>query len=231
MADLWPTVLDLMHGRSVSCIIDVGAHHGSMTAWFRSSFPTAHIYAVEPDPVTFERLQEAYAHDSSVTLANVGLLSSEGRATFHRGHMDATSSMFPRNTTGRRYFHSAYTMRETLEVVCRTLDSYCADARIKQIDILKLDTQGSELAILEGGSGLLSAGRIEVVVTEFFCIPHYEGAPLLDEIWTFLRRHGYELFDLAFGMHGRDGQARYGDAIFLSPTFRAARNRCLPAEP
>lgn len=231
MSDLWPVLQKLMHGRSVRCIVDVGAHHGSMTAWFRASFPTARVHAIEPDPATFERLRVAFVDDSLVTLANLALLSNEGRATFHRGHMDATSSVFPRNTTGRRYFNSAYTMRETLEVTCRTLDSYGADAGIDRIDILKLDTQGSELAILEGGRGLLSAGRIDVVVTEFFCIPHYEGAPLLDEIWTYLRQKGYELFDLALGAHASDGQARYGDAVFLSPDFRAARDRGLPAEP
>ncbi|MCI0560245.1 MAG: hypothetical protein MN733_17300 [Nitrososphaera sp.] len=68
-------------------------------------------------------------------------------------------------------------------------------------------------------------------MTEFFFIPHYEGAPLLDEIWSELRRHGYEIFDLFHGMKATNGQARFGDAIFVSPRFRAEILDAFPAEP
>jgi hypothetical protein len=86
--------------------------------------------------------------------------------------------------------------------------------------VLKLDTQGSELSVVSGGEAILKSQRIDIIVTEFFCFPHYQDAPLLCDIWARLANLGYSLFDLLLGPHGDDGQLRYGDAIFVSNEFR-----------
>jgi hypothetical protein len=59
-------------------------------------------------------------------------------------------------------------------------------------------------------------------VTEFFFIQHYDSVPLLDALWSHLRGFGYEIYDLFKGPHASNGQIRYGDAIFVSPSFRQA---------
>ncbi len=122
-------------------------------------------------------------------------------------------------------------MAETIEVSAETLDTFCAARGITNINVLKLDTQGAEHAILSGATQMLAEQRIELILTEFFFVPHYEGAPLLDSIWALLRGHGYTLYDLDIGARGNDGQARYGDAIFLGAAFRAERAASLSPEP
>ena len=228
--DLWSTLQQL--SRSIECrtVFDVGAHQGGLTEWFLQNFPNSTIYAFEPDPRNFEALFRKVQTQSRVHPVQIALSNETGSRDFHLGTADYTSSLFPRAKTGRRYFRRDHIMAATARVVTETLDNFCA-GRVERIDILKLDTQGSELDILRGSTGLLSSGSISIIVSEFFFIPHYQGVPLLDEIWTHLRSFGYELFDLFKGPHGSNGQIRYGDAIFGSPEFRRGILNVTPDEP
>ena len=194
-------------------------------------FPRATVHAIEPDPVTFAAMAEACRTEPRIVPANVALADRSGTLPFHRGHFDATSSLFPRSRSGRRYFRSDYAMAETINVAADTLDAFREARGIKHIDVLKLDTQGGEHAILTGAARTLSEQRIDLILTEFFVVPHYEDAPLLDAIWALLRGYGYVLHDLDIAARGEDGQARYGDAIFFGSAFRARREAALPPEP
>ncbi len=52
---------------------------------------------------------------------------------------------------------------ETLKVETCTIDSYCKENNIDKIDILKIDTEGSEIEILEGAKLMLNKTKIIVV--------------------------------------------------------------------
>src|SRR5690606_8055589 len=54
-----------------------------------------------------------------------------------------------------------------LEVPGITLDSYCADRGVDQILLLKIDTEGSEPAVLRGARTLLEEGRIHAIQFEY----------------------------------------------------------------
>ena len=86
-----------------------------------------------------------------------------------------------------------------------------------------MDTQGSEFNILKGASKMLKKQGIDIIMLEWFAIPHYDDVPLLDEIWSLLRENGYVLYDLFPSKRFPNGQLRFGDAVFISDTFRRTR--------
>lgn len=53
------------------------------------------------------------------------------------------------------------------EVEVSTLDAAAADLGIGRIDLLKIDVEGHELAVLEGDRGLLDAAKVGAVQFEF----------------------------------------------------------------
>jgi len=71
----------------------------------------------------------------------------------------------------------------------RRLDEFVVENKIPLPDFLKIDTQGSELAILKGGSNCLSCAAL--VVLEVPVIPYNQGTPLLHEYISFMMEKSF----------------------------------------
>jgi hypothetical protein len=113
-------------------------------------------------------------------------------------------------------------MDNTLQVQACTLDRFCAEHAITHIDLLKTDTEGADLLVLQGAKSMLSQGAIEVVMAEVFFVPTYEGQATFDEIAGFLKTYGFAIFNLYIGRETPGGQACYGNAIFIGPRLQQA---------
>jgi FkbM family methyltransferase len=226
--DIWSKAFRLLGDGNPNIIFDVGANHGQMARVFLAHFPSAAVYCFEPDPDTFGELAASFETECRVHPFNLAVAAGAGVADFHRCANDAGSSLYPRNLAGRRYYYKHLVMDETTKVATTSLDRFCHDRAISRLDLLKLDIQGGEYAALRGAADLLNAQAIDVIVSEFFLVPHYEEAPLFDAIWSLLRTHGYDIYDLQIARYADNGQARWGDAIFVS---RRHRERCLDAFP
>ena len=221
----------LFHGRPAKLVVDVGASVGRMTATYLRLFPQACIHAFEPHPDSHARLVAAVGGEPRVHVEHAAVTDVEGSIMLHANRLRATSSTLRRPTHGRRYFPAADGWVRDIEVPSITLDAYCARRGIEHIDVLKMDVQGGELAALRGAKRLLAERRIAAIFTEVFFVPHYAGAPLFHAIWSHLEIFGYTLFTLFPTREGRNGQLRFGDAIFISPQLRAEVVDQEPAEP
>jgi hypothetical protein len=109
------------------------------------------------------------------------------------------------------------------EVDTVSLDAFLPKSGIATIDFLHLDTQGTELDILQGAQGILSSSVV-CVKCEVEFAPIYEGQALFGDVDAFLRQHGFVLFDLSRSRYRRAGfpndaltrgQLLWGDAIYL----------------
>ena len=84
------------------------------------------------------------------------------------------------------------------KVTVTTVDQICDTERIEQIDLLKIDTEGHEMDVLQGASSMISSGSIPAIQFEFgetFLHTQYHFADLwalLSPRYTFYRilRHG-----------------------------------------
>ncbi|MBT8447109.1 MAG: FkbM family methyltransferase [Gammaproteobacteria bacterium] len=79
---------------------------------------------------------------------------------------------------------------------CRvsTLDSYTSEQSVSRVDFMKIDTEGHELSVLQGGKALLSGEGAPLVYFEVNqqCITHRGIDP--NAIIELLRGCGYETF-------------------------------------
>jgi hypothetical protein len=55
---------------------------------------------------------------------------------------------------------------DTIKVRCQTLDTFCIEKGVDHIDILKIDVEGAELAVLEGAREMLKTGRVKHIQVE-----------------------------------------------------------------
>jgi hypothetical protein len=113
--------------------------------------------------------------------------------TLHVNNDDATSSLFPLNVEHNADLEHLHTLRtvRTLPVETRRLDEVLPPG---PVDFLKLDVQGAELMVLQGGPETL--GRTAVVHCEVEFAPIYAGQPLYADVERELTGHGFHLVDL-----------------------------------
>ncbi len=218
-------------GRDRPVIFDVGAHKGETVARFRSMYPQADIWCFEAFPDSAKLLEQRYANDTSVLVINAAVTNEAGSRTFYVNANDSTNSLLPRNEGSRRYYHSSASSSNEINVDAVTLDKVMQDNGIEHIDILKFDIQGGELMAFQGSQDILAHHRAALVYTEALFVPHYEGNPLFNDLWNHLSQFRYTLFDLYDLYRAGNGQLRFADALFVSPSVRQRVIDAFPEEP
>lgn len=195
-------------------IFEVGAADGRDCDKYRALFPGATVHAFEPLPENFAKLESRAAADPSIKAHQLALSDTAGTAKFHIGAWADSSSLLPAKKTGST-FDSYQAAVGVIEVRTDTVDSIADAHNVKTIDILKMDAQGAELAILHGAAGLLASGSIRLIYTEAQFRPLYHGAGTFAEISEYLSRYGFVLHNLYNINHNQHGVACWCDALFV----------------
>ena len=195
-------------------ILEVGAADGRDAARYADDFPDAQVYAFEPVPESFERLRARTEANPRLHAIHCALGSRRGIASFNVANWLDSSSLLPPRVTGSS-FDAYHAVTKTIEVPMDTIDAFCGDHDIQHIDLLKMDTQGAELMVIEGAAKMLRSGAIRLIYSEVQFLQLYEGAALADQITAKLRQFGYDLHNFYNLHHNHRGQLCWGDAIFV----------------
>jgi len=193
VADLTSALAGLLQEPLV--VVDVGCRWGFAQAWERLG-DRAMIIGFDPDEAECARLADAYHTNSQVRLVPKGLGSRPGEATLYITEDPGGCSLFPSVTdvVERHPDLSGGRVTGTADVTVTTLDDWLAGEGMSRVDVVKIDTQGSELGVLEGARGALASVRAIEVEVEFNEL--YVDVPLFGEIDSLLRQAGFVLWRL-----------------------------------
>lgn len=157
----------------------------------------ARILGFEPDGAACERLNREFGAPHRF----FPVFAGDGRAaSFHETNWGPTGSLYEPNTPMLRMFQN---LAELMTPVARhpvqttRLDDL---EEIDDVDFVKIDVQGSELAVLQNASRALSGALL--VQTEVEFVEMYKGQPMFADIDTFLRGAGFQ-FHTFSGAGGR----------------------------
>lgn len=199
-------------------IIDGGANIGFVTHEFHSHFKKSKIYAIEPNPAVYAKLEESYRGNPTVITLNVGISRTPGKMMFNINVNTGTSSFLQPNAYHGT--HLAKKKGESREIETIGLDAFAEREGIKVLDILKLDIEGFELEALKGAERLLKEQRVHAILLEVNLIESYVGQPLFHQIAAYLIERNYHAFN-TYGLHeSKIRQAIITNFIFLSTDFR-----------
>jgi FkbM family methyltransferase len=144
-------------------IFDVGANVGDYTALLRGQFPRAHIHSFEPNPEAFAKLQ---SQESAFTKCQAfGFSNAPGEFDLFEGTQTESS---PHASLHREVITTLHAQSSrAIRVKMKTLDDYLAQQHLDRVDFLKIDTEGNELAALQGARNALAAQQIGIIQFEF----------------------------------------------------------------
>jgi FkbM family methyltransferase len=142
---------------SSSVVIDGGANVGKFSRGMVDRFGCL-CYAIEPVPELFARIPE----DPRVRRFPLALGGSDGEVVIHLSGNPEANSADPA-------IASSFGSRGTLVATLVSLEGFLARAGLDGADLLKLDVEGSEIALLENASEetLRRIGQITVEFHDF----------------------------------------------------------------
>jgi FkbM family methyltransferase len=222
-------------------LVDAGARGGLKRNW-TAARPHLRVLGFEPETREFNQLASPQTSGpASTTYFNVALHNVSGPLRLHVARDGGLTSIFEPNRRMLDAFPDAarFDTVDVHDVQADTLDHHLGAHGITDVDFVKVDTQGSELCVLQGGASILEASVLGAEVEVEFT-PIYSEQPLFADVDALLRRLGFLLFDLrpcywkrAAGrsIGGPRGQIIWADALYLKsiPALTAAIARLDPA--
>ncbi len=160
-------------------ILDIGGHTGEFFSLAKYFFPQSSIFIIEGNKECEEYLQKLN------TRYLIRVLGSEKKiTTFYKTSQDpiSTGNSIYREITP--HFNDEVLVKE--EVQQYTIDSTFKEANF---DLIKIDTQGSELDILKGGERI--AKEAKGILLEVSVEKYNEGSPLYSEVVEFMDNYGF----------------------------------------
>ena len=150
--------------RSSPTFFDIGANVGHYSLTLRQFFPSATIYSLEPHPITFRTLSLLQEREN-ILCFNKALGSSIGKLPLFD---EATANGSQHATLNKDVIGEIHHQQSIVyDIEVDTLDNFASKHNIAYIDFMKIDTEGSELAVLRGGRELLAQKRIGIIQFEF----------------------------------------------------------------
>ena len=124
-------------------IFDIGANIGIAALYYAVTYPDALIYCFEPLPQNIELLRRNTARfNDRVRILPYGLSDRQGLFEYHLSNN-------PHSYGGGGFNQIGHDPNRRLHLPLRTVPTAMASLKIDRVDVFKIDTEGSELAILE----------------------------------------------------------------------------------
>ncbi len=203
----------IIRNNSIGTVLDIGANVGLFSESVRSVSPEIKIYAFEPLAECYRTMLENMGRDANFKAFNFALGDQNEIKSINISPHSSSSSLLKMAKLHEDAFpHSKGGFSRQIEI--KTLDDLSSSIDVVGNLLIKMDAQGYEDKIIQGGQALFSLAK--VVLTEISFYPLYEGQPLFDALYCKLKELD---FFYAGGTNSKksplDGTILFEDALFV----------------
>lgn len=186
------------------CVIDVGANIGYYTLLAASRLPRGAVHAFEPWPTLFARLETACRSNGfhHVVLNQAAVSDRDGVTRLYLPTTSATDAHLSNASLVEGFAAS----NRHIEVTTLRLDTYVARRGLRHLDLVKVDAEGAELAVLRGLGQLLFELKPDLILEVL--------EPYVEELERFFAETRYAKFLIT------DDGLQAVDSLKAHPTFR-----------
>lgn len=168
-------------------ILDIGSRDLDQSIEFTTVYPSAKIYAFEPNPEQYAICRDKALNYPNIQVYQLAISDKKGTTDFYKtlGNIGASSMLEPLNVP-----FASNQLHEKITVDTDTLENWINDNAIGKVDILWMDTQGVELLALRGMGDKLK--QVKYVHCEASPLAYYKGHILKNDLENFLTDNGFD---------------------------------------
>lgn len=205
-------------------IMDIGARDGANPELMELSRYIDYV-GFEPDSVECSRLNQTKIKTGFNTVSYfpymVGM-KKQTRSFFIHSEPTMSSLLELDPDFTRSFLGGNQAISRIIQVDSKPLDEICNEINLRNIDFIKIDTQGSELEILLSGENIIRETVLAIEVEVEFR-PMYKDQPLFADVDIYLRNLGFELMYInrvlgkrsGLGLTHTRGQLIWGDVLYF----------------
>lgn len=216
--DQWAESYRVLHDAQIRTVLDIGANEGQFAKMIVRACPHLQaLHSFEPLADCQSPLRRALEGDTRHLIHNFGIGDKNESTSFNHAEFSPCSSLLMARPLLTQDHPGAGKIRQEI-VELRTLDSWATETELVPEILIKIDVQGYEDKVIEGGVNTLKRARYVVVEVPFFQL--YENQPLFHQIYSKLHDLGF-VFRGFVGQNVRKFDARVleADALFENSTL------------
>lgn len=139
-------------------ILDIGSYDGGDGIRFKQKFPNAEVYSFEGCPER-QKIIEEYIGDYGVHLVKNAVTDYSGTTQWYSATCARTERLYEKySAQGSIYKHTNnykerykfITQHEPKEVPCISINDFCKNYNLCNIDVAHIDTEGAEYDVVKG---------------------------------------------------------------------------------
>lgn len=189
-------------------ILDIGANMGEFSQFCKRLWSDTNILMIEGNDNCEDDLIRT---NLPYKIALLGDDNKKVNFYINKENMKCTGSSYYKEVT-HHYDNCIVMEKELIKLDDMIKDSF---------DIVKIDTQGSELDIIKGGLNIIKSAKY--VILEVATKQYNQGAPLFDEVVSYMKSIGFNNQDIIENHIWRSedkGDFKYGDIFQVDIVFK-----------
>ena len=181
----------------ISTAIDVGAHKGEFLNYLLTLKDIKEIHAFEPQKEIFDILNLNFGKNKKIFLNNEGLSDINSIREINLNSLTSTSTFSTINDSSPWFkfknliLNKKNSFQKKMKVKTIRLDEYFEMKNINKIDLLKIDTEGHELKVLNGAEKIFENHKIKYLLIEIHSSNMYKDYRSSD-IYSFLKEKNFK---------------------------------------
>ena len=191
-------------GINFNKVLDIGAYLGTWKEMFEKIFPSSKILMIEANRQKEEDLKKK----GKYLIALLGSKNNEIINYFkcENEHISSGNSVYKELTNYK--FQPEERKTITLSTLLKNSVGF---------DLIKIDTQGSELEILKGGKRIIK--KTKFLLLEISIAEYNLKAPQCQQVLKYLEDNNFLLVDI-FDLHYRNGSLTHFDGFFVNKKYK-----------
>jgi FkbM family methyltransferase len=207
--DIW---IWLRENYPIATIIDIGANNGDFAEFLAGYFKARETYVFEPLTLYVPELEKKAQEINNFKIFNVALSNERRTQDFYQNSYGPASSLLRVNDVSIEEFPQ--TAEETKIVVDVVPLDELIEVESLQPDIfIKIDVQGVEDKVIQGGKKTFASARCVLIEMSFVLM--YKEQPLFEEVHSLLVELGFRFAGIKNQIASSEGQPLFAHCFYL----------------
>lgn len=176
-------------------VLDVGANAGSTALRYAQRVRDGRVYAFEPSDSGFARLERNLSLNAELARRIVPVQSFVSDLETSSPSLTAYASWDLKATPAQKRDPIHGGVAATADGIgATTLDAFCKERGVGRVDLIKIDTDGHEMAVLNGAIGIIEVCRPAILFEVGLLSLERQGVRF-EHFCDFFSHHGYRMMN------------------------------------